>query len=135
MRPSVRARACLLLTDIRFERRDNAEGKDGAGVNPRAWSFACCSPSVVALSAAACSLRESVNSNNEDRAEGSHGPRECMSCRGSGQVISSLGGTPSKVTCPWWGGGGVRVPGTDAQAGWPAEAAGAAVDASAEPAA
>jgi hypothetical protein len=41
-----------------------------------------------------------------------------MACRGSGQVISNLGGTPSTVTCPWCGGGGVRVPGIDAQAQW-----------------
>jgi hypothetical protein len=44
-----------------------------------------------------------------------------MPCRGSGQVISNLGGTPSKVTCPWCGGGGVRVPGVDAQARWASE--------------
>ena len=44
-----------------------------------------------------------------------------MPCRGSGRVISNLGGTPSEVTCPWCGGGGVRVPGTDAQARWPRE--------------
>jgi hypothetical protein len=44
-----------------------------------------------------------------------------MPCRGSGLVISNLGGTPSEVTCPWCGGGGVRVPGTDAQARWPRE--------------
>jgi hypothetical protein len=41
-----------------------------------------------------------------------------MPCRGSGQVISNLGGTPTNVTCPWCGGGGVRVPGIDAQARW-----------------
>jgi hypothetical protein len=44
-----------------------------------------------------------------------------MPCRGSGQVISNLGGTPSKITCPWCDGGGVRVPGIDAQARWPGE--------------
>jgi hypothetical protein len=43
-----------------------------------------------------------------------------MPCRGSGQVISNLGGVPSKLTCPWCGGGGVRVAGVEAQAGWPA---------------
>jgi DnaJ-class molecular chaperone len=57
--------------------------------------------------------------DNEGQAEASHEPRECMPCRGTGQVISSLGGTPSKLTCPWCGGGGVRVQGIDAQAGWP----------------
>jgi hypothetical protein len=46
-----------------------------------------------------------------------------MPCRGTGQVISNLGGTPGKITCPWCGGGGVRVPGTDAQAHWPREGA------------
>jgi hypothetical protein len=41
-----------------------------------------------------------------------------MACRGTGRVISNLGGTPSTVTCPWCEGGGVRVPGIDAQARW-----------------
>jgi hypothetical protein len=39
-----------------------------------------------------------------------------MACRGSGQVISNLGGTPSTLACPWCGGAGTRVPGIDAQA-------------------
>jgi hypothetical protein len=39
-----------------------------------------------------------------------------MPCRGTGTVISRLGGTPSQVTCPWCRGGGVRLRGTDAQA-------------------
>jgi hypothetical protein len=41
-----------------------------------------------------------------------------MACRGSGKVISHLGGTVTTVTCPWCHGGGVRVPGLDAQASW-----------------
>jgi hypothetical protein len=41
-----------------------------------------------------------------------------MACRGSGQVISNLGGTPSKLTCPWCDGGGVRMPESNAQARW-----------------
>jgi hypothetical protein len=61
--------------------------------------------------------------NSEVQAEESHAPRECMPCRGTGQLISNLGGTPSNVTCPWCAGGGVRVPGSDAQAGWPTESA------------
>lgn len=56
--------------------------------------------------------------NSEDRAEASHGPRECMPCRGTGQVISNLGGAPSMVKCPWCGGGGVRLTGVDAQMPW-----------------
>jgi DnaJ-class molecular chaperone len=57
-------------------------------------------------------------SDSEDQAEDSHGPRECMPCRGTGKVISNLGGAPSTVTCPWCDGGGVRLPGIDAQAKW-----------------
>jgi hypothetical protein len=64
--------------------------------------------------------------SSEDLAGAAHEPRECMACRGSGQVISNLGGTPSKVTCPWCAGTGVRVPGIDAQARWPREESGAA---------
>jgi hypothetical protein len=41
-----------------------------------------------------------------------------MPCRGSGKVISNLGGEPSTVNCPWCEGGGVRLPGIDAQAKW-----------------
>ena len=55
-------------------------------------------------------------SGSEDQGNGSHGPRECMACRGSGRVISNLGGTPSEVKCPWCEGAGMRVPGIDAQA-------------------
>jgi hypothetical protein len=46
-------------------------------------------------------------------------PRECMACRGTGSVISKLGGETSLVTCPWCEGGRVRIPGIDAQARWP----------------
>jgi hypothetical protein len=41
-----------------------------------------------------------------------------MPCRGTGKVISSLGGAPSSVTCPWCQGSGTRVAGIDAQAKW-----------------
>lgn len=50
--------------------------------------------------------------------EEAHEPRECMPCRGSGKLISNLGGSPSTVTCPWCEGGGVRIAGIDAQARW-----------------
>jgi hypothetical protein len=63
----------------------------------------------------------SEQSDSADRTEEAHEPRECMPCRGSGELISNLGGTPSKVTCPWCQGGGVRVAGIDAQAHWAAE--------------
>jgi DnaJ-class molecular chaperone len=50
------------------------------------------------------------------------GPGECLACRGTGRLISGLGGTPHEVACPWCEGTGTRVPGIDAQA-HPAERA------------
>ena len=41
-----------------------------------------------------------------------------MACRGTGRVISSLGGTPKPVPCPWCGGSGLRASEVDAQAHW-----------------
>jgi hypothetical protein len=41
-----------------------------------------------------------------------------MPCRGTGKVISNLGGAESTVTCPWCEGSGVRVAGVDAQGKW-----------------
>jgi DnaJ-class molecular chaperone len=43
-------------------------------------------------------------------------PRECTACRGTGRVISNLGGTPHDVACPWCEGTGQFIPGHDAQA-------------------
>jgi DnaJ-class molecular chaperone len=43
-------------------------------------------------------------------------PRECSACRGTGRVISNLGGSPQDVTCPWCDGTGRFIPGHDAQA-------------------
>jgi DnaJ-class molecular chaperone len=63
--------------------------------------------------------------DSEDLTEASHGPRECMPCRGTGQVISNLGDAANMVKCPWCDGGGVRLSGVDAQAPW-LDAAGAA---------
>jgi DnaJ-class molecular chaperone len=45
-----------------------------------------------------------------------HDPQRCTPCRGTGQVVSTLGGTPQLVTCPWCEGGGRFLPGHDAQA-------------------
>ena len=39
----------------------------------------------------------------------------CTPCRGTGRLISNLGGEPHQVTCPWCGGAGEFVPGRDAQ--------------------
>ena len=63
----------------------------------------------------------SEEDDNENQADASHGPRECMPCRGSGRVISNLGGTSTTVTCPWCAGGGVRLAEVDAQARWQTE--------------
>jgi hypothetical protein len=41
-----------------------------------------------------------------------------MPCRGTGKVISNLGGKAAKITCPWCEGEGTRRPGIDAQARW-----------------
>jgi hypothetical protein len=43
---------------------------------------------------------------------------ECMPCRGTGQVVSNLGGESRKIPCPWCQGTGVRTSGIDAQEAW-----------------
>jgi DnaJ-class molecular chaperone len=43
-------------------------------------------------------------------------PGRCHACRGTGRVISSQGGTPHEVECPWCEGTGRFEPGHDAQA-------------------
>jgi DnaJ-class molecular chaperone len=42
----------------------------------------------------------------------------CSACRGSGIVISNLGGEPHEQQCPWCDGGGVILRDHDAQARW-----------------
>jgi DnaJ-class molecular chaperone len=42
-------------------------------------------------------------------------PTTCRACRGTGKVISGLGGNPHDVVCPWCEGSGHRIPGLDAQ--------------------
>ncbi len=46
---------------------------------------------------------------------------QCTPCRGTGKLISTLGGSAHEVTCPWCGGTGSFAPGRDAQASGPAE--------------
>ena len=46
----------------------------------------------------------------------SHDPQICTPCRGTGTVISGLGGTPTPVTCPWCDGSGQFQREHDAQA-------------------
>ena len=42
----------------------------------------------------------------------------CRACRGTGKVISNLGGSPSEVDCPWCEGTGKFIAEHDAQAHW-----------------
>jgi DnaJ-class molecular chaperone len=48
--------------------------------------------------------------------ESSGDPGPCAPCRGTGKVISNLGGSATVVTCPWCEGTGIFIPGHDAQA-------------------
>jgi hypothetical protein len=41
-----------------------------------------------------------------------------MPCRGTGRVISKLGGEERELPCPWCQGSGVKTPGVDTQAAW-----------------
>jgi DnaJ-class molecular chaperone len=49
-------------------------------------------------------------------------PVPCTVCRGTGSLISNLGGSPSDVECAWCEGTGVFLPEHDAQASKRAEA-------------
>jgi DnaJ-class molecular chaperone len=51
----------------------------------------------------------------------SYDPSACTACRGTGEVISNLGGTPHRVPCPWCEGSGRLLPEHDAQAAAPAD--------------
>jgi DnaJ-class molecular chaperone len=61
----------------------------------------------------------------DDQQSAEAGGQTCTPCRGTGRLISGLGGEPHQVTCPWCRGTGVRIPGIDAQQS-PAEGGGAA---------
>jgi DnaJ-class molecular chaperone len=55
------------------------------------------------------------SAGERDGGQGAGEPQPCMPCRGSGRVISNLGGARSELTCPWCRGSGVRIEGVDAQ--------------------
>lgn len=42
-------------------------------------------------------------------------PIQCSPCRGTGEVISGLGGEPKNQTCPWCEGTGTFIPDHDSQ--------------------
>jgi DnaJ-class molecular chaperone len=50
--------------------------------------------------------------------------RQCTACRGTGRLISNLGGRQHEVTCPWCGGSGSFQPGRDAQEAGPTDSPG-----------
>jgi DnaJ-class molecular chaperone len=45
-------------------------------------------------------------------------PVACQPCRGTGRVVSNLGGSPTEKECPWCEGTGHLLPEHDAQAHW-----------------
>ena len=51
----------------------------------------------------------------DDETGASDSQRECSACRGTGKVISALGGEEKPVTCPWCEGSGSFDPEHDAQ--------------------
>jgi DnaJ-class molecular chaperone len=56
-----------------------------------------------------------VSSADEETPEASE-PVPCTVCRGTGTLISNLGGSPSTVECAWCEGTGTFLPEHDAQA-------------------
>jgi DnaJ-class molecular chaperone len=54
----------------------------------------------------------------DDAADATAPPPECSACRGTGKVISGLGGTNTTVDCPWCEGTGTTIPGHNAQEHW-----------------
>ncbi len=52
---------------------------------------------------------------SEKPLSGDAGALTCLACRGTGRLISGLGGQPHEVGCPWCRGTGRRIPGIDAQ--------------------
>jgi DnaJ-class molecular chaperone len=55
-----------------------------------------------------------------DRTEPDADRQTCTPCRGTGRVISNLGGEQREITCPWCEGSGKYMPEHDAQDDAPA---------------
>ncbi|MEA2256231.1 MAG: hypothetical protein QOG35_2276 [Solirubrobacteraceae bacterium] len=53
---------------------------------------------------------------DDAQSSGADAATPCPPCRGTGRVVSRLGGSASTVTCPWCEGCGQVIPGHDAQA-------------------
>lgn len=63
---------------------------------------------------------ETESADAAEQPKPDEGRTTCTPCRGTGQVISNLGGEPKQVACPWCDGTGQFIPGHDAQ-GQPSE--------------
>ena len=63
-----------------------------------------------------------MSTESDQTGAGADDRTQCTPCRGTGKLISNLGGEPHQVTCPWCKGTGRFQPGLDAQAGESAEA-------------
>jgi DnaJ-class molecular chaperone len=72
---------------------------------------------------AASRYARGVVSADEETPEAAE-PVPCTVCRGTGTLISNLGGSPSNQDCAWCEGTGVFLPEHDAQAARKAAAAG-----------
>lgn len=77
---------------------------------------------------AASRYARGVVSADEETPEAAE-PVPCTVCRGTGTLISNLGGSPSNVDCAWCEGTGVFLPDHDAQAARKAAAEGDAATA------
>jgi len=72
-----------------------------------------------------------VSALNGEENQGAWSATSCRPCRGTGRLISTLGGVSHQVVCPWCHGTGETIPGINAQdapaedglSGQPAEAA------------
>jgi hypothetical protein len=80
----------------------------GARTVGRAGSTAAAMVAAMPAPRRPAASRQRADAPPEDRST-------CTACRGTGQVISGLGGTPSTVSCPWCGGSGKFQAGSDAQ--------------------
>ncbi len=62
-----------------------------------------------------------MSTESDQTGGGADDRTQCTPCRGTGKLISNLGGEPHQVTCPWCNGSGRFQPGLDAQEGDSAE--------------
>jgi hypothetical protein len=56
-----------------------------------------------------------VSAINGEEHQASASATACRPCRGSGRLISTLGGERHQVVCPWCRGTGETIPGINAQ--------------------